>query len=1690
MAEFIKAQLDYVYFVYGFSFFLLASVCFLLVFDKRQRLQWMWLGIFAVICGISEWFGLVTFCLFDNPVLSVVRLLLGTLSCAALFEFVRRNARQTIGVALGLWVYVPCFALLALFGNGDLRTLNNGVHYLLGFPAAFLTACIVWNVSRTEESVTVRPWLVVFSAAMLFYAFVAGVIVSKAAYFPASVFNREDFFRVFNFPVQVVCCLCVLIMVFSLWLSFLNRIVPLKQKKENGRFFVSYWIAGCLVVSMLIGWFFVHDLTEYGHKQIIQDSNEQMGLLVLNVEGPLRDAERASKLLAVSPAVLALAENVTDENIENAAGVLDRHVQFLEMEMAYLMDTNGKTIVSSNRDTPESLVGKTFSFRPYFKTAQQGKIGQYFAAGMVTGRRGYFVATPVFDKHGVVKLVAVVKKRISDIEKVFIEHPLAFFVDSRGVIFLTSRKDLLYRSLFTLTPDIRQEIIASAQFTKPSLTPILQGDASLRQQVFFEGKPFYAFRRIVTHDGWSIVLLFPNQKVYEYRFFGLSVTFFLGIICAIFFFVLMQKERHQQELFLSLAKLQSMMDTASHVGIVITDAHGVIQSANKTIELMTGYSVSDLVNKETTAIFRRKQDISAWAQELEEEYKRPVSGFDVLVENAKEKGFDHKEWIFVRKDQTLISVDASVSVLRDYNGAITGYVAMFVDITERKKTEESLRRSQTGLADAQRMTHVGSWEFDVMTGAGYCSEELFRIYGLTPEPSGNATLDLFMKYIPPDERKKLLDGMIAPVIPPVYEFEHHVRRDDGSVRVVLQKGVTKVNEEGKLVTIIGTTQDITERKQIEESLRFIQFCVDRAGEAILWVDESSSILYANEMAQRVYGYTQHEMLALKVSALDPTFTPEVWVQHWKNVRARKLLIFETTNRAKNGRSFPMEITENFVYYGGKEYIIVFLRDITERKLAQEKILKARDYYLHLFEDFPTPIWRAGTDGTCNYFNKSWLSFTGRSLEQEFGGGWLEGIHPDDRQRFMTEYETAFQGRKPFEVEYRLGYRDGTYRWVIQNGRPFTGLSGEFVGYIGSCYDISERKRVEEALKQSEERFKIIAENAGEWIWEVNGDGLFTYSNHTIKQLLGYDMDEIIGKKYIYDFFPPEERESLRKLILEGFKEKVPIRNLVNSNMHKNGNRVIINTTGIPLLDKQGNLLGYRGVNTDISERIRMEEELRNSQIYLDAILNTIADPIFVKDRQHRWVFMNNAMCEFMGHSRDELLGKSDYDFFPKDEADVFWEKDEIVFDEAKENVNEELFTDAKGVVHTIVTKKSLYHSVEGTVHLVGVIRDITAMKKAQEEIVKAQAQYTELINNLTVGIYRNTPGVQGRYLEVNAAMVAMFEAESKAEFLSHMAVENYKDPEKRLAFSDKLMKQGFINNEEAELVTLKGRTFWASISAVMKKDEQGNVFFDGIVEDITERKKTQEELVLAYSKLQQTQRELIQTEKMASLGRFSAGVAHEIRNPLAIILGGAEFLESSLEALDKNVKTVLVQMKDAVMRANIIVKGLLRFARQSELVTERVKVSALIQDTLELFRYRAPLENIAIETEYDDHDAYINVDKNQIQQVFFNVLMNALEAMPHGGRIRVRTYHLLPLAAGASVDKSSVVICFEDSGEGISQENMQKLFEPFFTTKRDNKGTGLGLSISKSIVENHAGRIVIDSTQNKGTQVMIIMPVA
>jgi signal transduction histidine kinase len=262
--------------------------------------------------------------------------------------------------------------------------------------------------------------------------------------------------------------------------------------------------------------------------------------------------------------------------------------------------------------------------------------------------------------------------------------------------------------------------------------------------------------------------------------------------------------------------------------------------------------------------------------------------------------------------------------------------------------------------------------------------------------------------------------------------------------------------------------------------------------------------------------------------------------------------------------------------------------------------------------------------------------------------------------------------------------------------------------------------------------------------------------------------------------------------------------------------------------------------------------------------------------------------------------------------------------------------------------------------------------------------------------------------------------------------------------------------------------------------------------DITSRVQTEKKLKNTYNKLKETQGQLIQNEKMAALGRLASGLAHQIRNPLEIIIMGVEYLGNTLPNKDPNSEKAIEKIKQAVNRTDQIITDFLNFSRKSELKFEPVNVCDLLDDTITLIEHRINLRKIKIERNYCQESMEVKADKNMLQQVFMNLLNNGIDAMSEKGEIRIS---VKPEIAMHMEDKigyrendyfkigdEMIVIEFEDTGKGIPEDALPKVFEPFFTSKATAKGTGLGLSLVHLIMDRHQGTIKVQSEVNKGTK--------
>ncbi len=274
---------------------------------------------------------------------------------------------------------------------------------------------------------------------------------------------------------------------------------------------------------------------------------------------------------------------------------------------------------------------------------------------------------------------------------------------------------------------------------------------------------------------------------------------------------------------------------------------------------------------------------------------------------------------------------------------------------------------------------------------------------------------------------------------------------------------------------------------------------------------------------------------------------------------------------------------------------------------------------------------------------------------------------------------------------------------------------------------------------------------------------------------------------------------------------------------------------------------------------------------------------------------------------------------------------------------------------------------------------------------------------------------------------------------------------------------------------------------------------DLLQQEIVERKRAEKKLQMAYTELRETQNELIQAEKLKVIGGLASGVAHEVKNPLAMILLGVGYLKKKIQAGDEKLSTTLKHMEDAIHRADGIVRGLLDFASLSKLDIARENLNSAVENSLRLVKIQLDKHRIQIISDLGEDIPDVKIDKNRIEQVFVNLFMNAINAMREGGGLTVRTYAKELTEPGNDVGRrrgdlfelgETVVIAeIEDNGPGIPKDILDKIFDPFFTTRRSNGGTGLGLSVVRNIIKMHNGKIEIENRKEGGVKITVIFKV-
>jgi PAS domain S-box-containing protein len=363
-----------------------------------------------------------------------------------------------------------------------------------------------------------------------------------------------------------------------------------------------------------------------------------------------------------------------------------------------------------------------------------------------------------------------------------------------------------------------------------------------------------------------------------------------------------------------------------------------------------------------------------------------------------------------------------------------------------------------------------------------------------------------------------------------------------------------------------------------------------------------TIVLVNSRAEELFGYERRELLGRSVEMLLPEaarrFHPVLRTAFLAEPLVRPMEVGPELNaQRKDGTNFPVEVGLNPIETEDGTWVLSSIVDITERKRAQEALKESEERFRNMADTAPVMIWVSGPDKGCTFFNKTWLGFTGRTIEQELGNGWVEGVHPDDLDRCLATYSSSFEAQHRFRMEYRLRRADGEFRWILDDGVPRFTPGGVLAGYIGSCVDITEERRAEE----ERQKFVSLAERSLEFIGMCDLEFRPFYVNGAGMRQVGLDNLEAARRINVQDYFFPEDQDFINndffpRVLRDGHGE-VEIR----FRHFKTGEAIWMLWNVFGIFDSSGQHIGWATVSVDITKRKQIECELQESRQELRAL---------------------------------------------------------------------------------------------------------------------------------------------------------------------------------------------------------------------------------------------------------------------------------------------------------------------------------------------------------------------------------------------------------------------------------------------------------------------------------------------------------
>ena len=1036
---------------------------------------------------------------------------------------------------------------------------------------------------------------------------------------------------------------------------------------------------------------------------------------------------------------------------------------------------------------------------------------------------------------------------------------------------------------------------------------------------------------------------------------------------------------------------QAALLNLTHDAVFVMDMEGVIRYWNRGAEERYGWSAEKAVGKVVHDL-------------LKTVFPRPLE--EIKAELTR-TGRWEAELMHTKKDGTQVAVASRWSLQRDRHGTPSAILETNNDISERKRDEQALSRLNRELRaisncnqallrardeqsllqeicrivckeadyrmawvgyaehDAARSVRPVAWtgtEEETLTNLGITWADTERGGGPCGSAIRTATTCCINDYAADPQvaawRDIALQHGFRSAIGLPLKDEHG--NAFGSLTIhsaqpnAFGSQETRLLEElaADLAFGIVTLRSQAARKQAEQEVSLLSFALNNASDTAWLIDDTARLHYVSDGACRALGYTRAELLGMSIPDIDPDFPPERWSDHWRELKARRSMNFETRHRTRDGRILPVEVSANYFEYGGRAYNLALVRDITERKRAEQALRESEANLNRAQEVAHIGSWHLDiVRNRLSWSDEVFRIFglpLGTALTYE---AFLDMVYPGDRESVRNAWSAALHGA-PYDIEHRIVV-GSDLKWVRELAQVEFCKEGKAMSGIGTVQDITERKRADEALRRSE-AYLAEAErisHTGSWAYSPASD--IHYWSQECYRIMGFDLAEIVPRlERFLERVHPEDLPRLRERLQRAAHEKTDYEDEYRI-VRPNGEVRDLHVIGRPVFDSAGNLLEYVGTSADVTERKRAEEELHASETRFRTFVDHAGDALFVYDLEQRTIIdVNREACESLGFARQELIGK-----------------------------------------------------MPGTFHL----------DSYQAEM------------------------------------------ESTAE---------------RAVAGETVISRHWHQRKDGATFPVEVHTSVISYG--------GRRFLLMVARDISDRVRAEEQ----REKLRQLEAELAHLDRLTMLGELTASIAHEVNQPLSGVVSNGSaclrWLAGDVPNLEEAREAARRIVRDGRRAGEVIVR-IRALTKKASTPREKLDLNETLRQVLALVQDEAKRKSVNIRTKFAADLSPVSGDQVQLQQVVLNLAMNAIEAMSSIGE-RAREL----VITTRNIDTDQVQVTVEDSGVGLDPNTMQKIFEPFYTTKPN--GMGIGLSISRSILQSHGGRLWATAKEGPGTIFYFTLP--